>query len=273
MHKTEASTKPKNLRANTRNPTEKFSYRVEKTENTRRTSVRLRKRASSNTPSSLDVSQKPSNQYEDQASTRQRKRRRNYEEKPPLAKRARTNVSAVSHRLLPLTAETLQSHIWLKRNNVDRDTLLERYLGILEPMGSEADNGGRSRGNKRSASRVGIGERSTASTGGDPETASQVIQKSSFTAAHYRNFILKGANISLQSRLVPEDIRTQISAIVQLEVSPRRKEELSCIAHKLHDDFADVLNTAAREDDCIELVNRSLRADAKHDRLPLGVAS
>ena len=152
---------------------------------------------------------------------------------------------------------------------MDRDILLEGYLDTLEPMGSEADKGGRSRGNKRSASRVGIGDGSAASTGGDLETASQVTQKSSFTAAHYRNSILKAANIRFQFRLAPEDTRTRIAAIVQLEISPERKEELSRIAQKLHDDFVDVLDIAAREDDCIELFYQALSSMGYNETLTL----
>ncbi|MCJ1359526.1 MAG: hypothetical protein MMC33_009528, partial [Icmadophila ericetorum] len=136
-------------------------------------------------------------------------------------------------------------------------------------MGSEADKGPRSRGSKRSASRVEIGNGSTASAGGDLENASQVTQKSSFTAAHYRNFILKGANIRFQFRLAPEDIRTQITAIVQPEASPERKEELSRTAQKLHDDFADVLDTAAREDDCVELSYQALSSMGYSESLTL----
>lgn len=150
---------------------------------------------------------------------------------------------------------------------MDRDTRLEGYLDTLEPMGSESDYGGRNRGNKRTASRVGIGNGSAASTGGDPETASQVTQKSSFTAAHYRNSILKGANIRFQFRPAPDDIRTRIAAIVKLEVSPERREELSRIAQKLHDGFVDVLETAAREDDCIELFYQALSSMGYNESL------
>ena len=134
---------------------------------------------------------------------------------PPPAKRAKT---AAPDTPPPLTAETLKRH-----------TRSEGYLDTLESMGSEADKGPRNGRSKRSASRIGTGDDSTASTSRDLETTSQVTQKSSFTAAHYRHSILKAANISFQFRLLPADIRTQTTAIVQSEVSPKRKEELSII--------------------------------------------
>ena len=176
-------------------------------------------------------------------------------ENVPQAKRAKTTASDESQRL---TADSLKQH-----------TLREGYLDTLGLMGSQADKGSGSRGSKRSAFKAGIGNGSMASTGGDPETASQVTQKSSFTAAHYRNSILKGVNIHFQFRSPPEDIRTQITAIAQLEVSLKRKEELSLIGQTLHDEFADVLGTAAREDDCVELFYQTLSSIGYKESLAL----
>ena len=180
-----------------------------------------------------------------------KKRLRGSEEEPsplpentPPAKRAKSTVSDKSQ---PLTEELLEKH-----------TLREGYLDTIGPMGSEVDKVARSKGSKRSASGVGIGSGSIASTGRDPETASQVSQKSSFTAAHYRNCILKGANLNFQFRRAPENILGRITTIVRLEVSPERKEELSHLALKLYNSFADVLDIAAREDDCLELFYQAL---------------
>lgn len=114
-------------------------------------------------------------------------------------------MTTVSNESQRLTAESLKQH-----------TLREGHLDVFELVGSEADKGPRSRGSKRSASRCGIGDSPIASTSRDRETLSQVTQKSSFTASHYHNSILKGANIRFQFRLLPEDIRTHITAIVQL---------------------------------------------------------
>ena len=173
----------------------------------------------------------------------------------PSTKRAKTTGS---NGLRPLTAETLRRH-----------TEREGKVNTLELMGSEAGKGLGSRGSKRAASRVGIGDGSIASTGGDPETTSQFTQKSSFTAAHYRNSILKGANIHFQFRQPPEDIRTQITTIIRPEVSPERNEELLLIGQKFHDEFANVLDTAAREDDCVELFYQVLSSMGYNESLAL----
>lgn len=146
----------------------------------------------------------------------------------------------------------------------------EGYVNILELMGSESDNIHGNRGSKRSASKVRTGNGSTASTGtGDQDTASQVTQKSSYTAAHYRLSILAGANIIFRFLPAPEDVSTRIAAIIQRPVSEERKEELSLIAHTLHNRFAPVLSGAAREDDCIELFHQALSALGYRDSLLL----
>ncbi|MCJ1426156.1 hypothetical protein MMC29_004058 [Sticta canariensis] len=179
------------------------------------------------------------------------------------AKRAKTIISDEPQRL---TVESLKQH-----------TLREGHLDILELMDSEADKRPKSRGSKRSASRLGIGDGSIATSSRGPETASQATQKSSFTAAHYRHSILRDANIHFEFQPPPEDIHTLISAIVQLEISPERKNELSLIGKKFHEDFADVLKRASREDDCIELFyqvlsslgyNKSLTLPRKADWQP-----
>lgn len=140
------------------------------------------------------------------------------------AKRAKT---AVSDRSQPLTAEILERH-----------TLREGYFDTLELMGLEAGKGSGSKRSKRSASQVGI------SISGDLETVSHVTQKSSLTAAHYRNSVLEDVNVCFPFRRAPEDIRTRITTIVQAEVSLERKEELSLIAQKLQDRFARDLGSA-----------------------------
>lgn len=174
------------------------------------------------------------------------------DENEPLAKRAKT---AVSNNPQYLTAESLWEH-----------TLSEGRVDVLELM--DLKKGPGSKGSKRSAaSGVGIGIESIASTSRDQETTSQATQKSSFAAAHYRNFILKGSNMHFQFRRPPEDIRTQITAISQLEVSRKRKEELSVIEQKFHDDFVDLLDKAAREDDCVELFYQALSSMGYNESL------
>lgn len=227
---------------------------MEKAGKPSRASARLRERLLATTSSSLDLPQELPNAYEDQAGTGQRKRRREREEGAPLPfekarpeKRTRTGVSDQS---LPLT-----------RDNLRKYTL----------MSSTTDKGGRSRsrGNKRTAS-ARNDNASMASTGtGDQETASQLTQKSSYTAAHYRLSTLAGANILFQFRPAPEEIGTQIAAIVEREVTPERKKELSRIGQRLHDSFASVLSGAAREDDCVELFHEALSAMAPSDSVLL----
>lgn len=260
--KNEPSTKSKDSHANgaltpsfprTRHTRRKSCQRVQKPENPRRASARLRAR-SLDTPSSAGLPQKPSNRCEEQVGTRQRKRRRDSEEEPQLcsekarpAKRVRNRTSGVSDKPQPLNAEALETH-----------TTREGYVDVLGLMG---DNIQRNRGSKRSASKVGMRNGSTASTGtGDQDTASQVTHKSSYTAAHYRLSILADANIIFRFLPAPEDVRTRITAIVQRPVSKERKEELSRIAHTLHNKFAPVLSAASREDDCIELFHEALSA-------------
>lgn len=86
-----------------------------------------------------------------------------------------------------------------------------------------------------------------------PVTDSAKSQKSSYTASHYRWAILERARIRITSRPPPEEIQKQIDAILE-KASPQREQPLNNIGKALCDDFAVVLDTAAGEDDCIELL-------------------
>lgn len=77
-------------------------------------------------------------------------------------------------------------------------------------------------------------------------------QKSSGTSANYRHAILSKAGIFVHHMPIPEEIRVQIDAITQREVTPERKETLSCTAQQLSDSFVQVITQASGEDDCIE---------------------
>lgn len=175
----------------------------------------------------------------------------------PPGKRAKQTASNTSQ---PLTAECLKRH-----------TLHEGYLERLELMNSKADQGSESRGSKMSAlgDRIHGDTTSTISRGLESLSLSQVTQKSSFTAAHYRKSILEGVNVYFQFRLPPEDIHARITAIVQLDISPAREEELLIIGRKFHDDFVIVLNEAAREDDCVELFYQALSSMRDNENLTL----
>ena len=177
-----------------------------------------------------------------------------FAENAPPAKRAKTTVS---DKPQPLTAESLKQH-----------TLSEGHLDIHDLMDLEANKGPGSRGSKRSAASISeVRVRSMASTSRDQETSSQATKKSSYTAAHYRNSILKGSNIHFQFRPPPEDIQTQITTIIQHRISPERKEELSLIGQQFYDSFVDVLDTAAREDDCVELFYQALSSMGYNESL------
>ena len=248
-----------------RHPRRKSSRGVQKSENPRRASARLQGR-SPDARFSLGLPPKPFEGGKEQVGTRQRKRRRKNEEDPQLssekarsAKRARNSASVVYDNPQPLNAQNLDSH-----------TVREGYVDMLELMDSEFSNIPGSRGSKWSASEVRTRNGSTASSGmGDLETISQVTQKSSYTAAHYRLSILPGANIVFRFSPAPEDVYTRIAAIIQRPVSEERKKELLRIAQTLHNQFAPVLSGAAREDDCIGLFHQALSALGHSDSILL----
>ena len=199
----------------------------------------------------------PSNRCKEQAGPHQRKQRRNSEEKSELssekarpAKRARNSVSTVSDKPQPLDAKSLERH-----------TVREGCVDMLERMDSESGNIRGSRGSNRSSSRSQTEHSSTASAGvGDLKIASQVTQKSCYTAAHYRLSILAGVNIIFRFHPAQEYLCTRVDAVVQCPVIEERKEELSRIAHALHNQFAAILGGEAGEDDCIEPFHQTLSA-------------
>ena len=145
------------------------------------------------------------------------------------AKRPRTNLQSVSNRSFPLTKHNLQKH----------NTLV---------MGSESDS---ARGSKRPASRSRTESVQSASMPTE-QTASVRSQKLSGTSANYRHTILSKAGIHGHHMPTPEEICAQIDAIIHHEVTPERKEMLSCIAQQLSDRFVQVITQASGEDDCIE---------------------
>lgn len=113
------------------------------------------------------------------------------------------------------------------------------------------------RGTRKRKTTDGEAPRTASQSSTNPVTDSAKSQKSSSTAAHYRWAILGRARIYIRSRPPPEEIQKQIDAILE-KASPERKESLTNIGKVLHDDFAVVLDTAAGEDDCIELLYRAL---------------
>ena len=198
------------------------------------------KHTRSNSLSPLKPPQEPSNANanEDQACSRRQERPRNSEEEPspsaekaPPRKRARTSLSPISGNSLPLTKENLRKHtIIASKQSMD----------------------GSSRSNKRTASARDNDDSKASTSMRYDETATQSSQKSSFTAAHYRLFILREANIIFQFKSVPDEVSTAITTVLEHNISSERKKVLSGIASNLHERFIRTLSTAAREDDCVK---------------------
>ncbi|MCJ1344521.1 hypothetical protein MMC31_002724 [Peltigera leucophlebia] len=186
-------------------------------------------------PPSLAPLQEPSKGQQDQdaATIRQRKRRLGSEgERPRPAKRPRTNLQSVSNGSFPLTKHNLQKYNRLA-------------------MGSESDSARGRRRSKRPASRARTESVQSASMPTE-QTASVRSQKTLDMSANYRHTVLSKAGIHVQHMPTPEEICTQIDAIIHHEVTPERKETLSCIAQQLSDRFVQVITQASGEDDCIE---------------------
>ena len=159
-------------------------------------------------------------------------RRGSEEDRPRPAKRPQIDLQSVYDARFPLTKLNLQKY----------NTLV---------MGSEADSARGRRWSKRPASRSQTESIQSASIPTE-QTASMRSQKSSGTSANYRHAILSKAGIHVHHMPIPEEIRVQMDAIIQREVTPERKETLSCIAQQLSDSFGHLIIQASGEDDCIE---------------------
>lgn len=64
----------------------------------------------------------------------------------------------------------------------------------------------------------------------------------------------------MRSRPPPKPIRTTINTIIETSISAQRREELGAICNKLYDNFTRVLDSAAVEDDCVQLLHTALTA-------------
>ncbi|KAL8721196.1 MAG: hypothetical protein Q9225_002082 [Loekoesia sp. 1 TL-2023] len=204
-----------------------------------RRSTRLRTIKPLNTTSSPTPPQDPSNRHQDLAGTRQRKQPHTSENGQPHPtenacprKRRRTSLPSVSDRSLPLTKFNLRKHT----------TIL---------MDSEADSSGGRRPSKRSASRTRSDSLQSTSTA-NQETTSARSQKSSGNSAHYRHAVLSKVGIHIHHMSTPDDFRAKIDAVIQREVSSKRKKKISSIALHMNDSFIGVITQAAGEDDCVE---------------------
>lgn len=206
--------------------------------------------------------------------TRGQKRPHDLENECP-RKRLLTDLQAVSESISGHSAGKPLSEHNLQRHN--RLLTSGRSIG----MDSESDSSGRGRGrgtgrgkgrgSKRAAqdtpvTLVSSRHSTTTTTDSDQETASGRSQKSSGTSAHYRWVTLYSARVYIRSRPPPQEIETQITAVIS-KVSSERKEEISRLAQELCDSFAEVLSQAAGEDDCVELMHKALSSMGYHESL------
>lgn len=109
----------------------------------------------------------------------------------------------------------------------------------------------------RSQSRRSSSRRSTA-TDPDREASTQRSQKTSCTAASYRFTGLGSARIYVESGLPPQEIQDRINAVVRGEIPRGREKLLTKLAKEFCDDFLKILPGAAGEDDCVELLYKTL---------------
>lgn len=200
-----------------------------------RRSARLQTSPPSNTPVSLAPHLEPFNGHKDLVRTTVHEQSRSLEDdrRPHLTedayplKQLRTSVQSIPNSGLPLTKYNLRKH--------------------NEVMDPQAGNSKRLRLRKRLASWTSVSKSSITQ-----ETAMTLSRKSRSTAAHYRFTILNNSRIYIHPTPTPDRIRPQIDAVIQREIDSEKKEQLSLVAHRLSNIFAEMLREAAGEDDWIE---------------------
>ena len=152
------------------------------------------------------------------------------------AKRARSSGSLVTSSQQPLTRRNLREHTRMASNT----------------------RRGSKRGSKLSTSSGRDLDSLTQSRSTEQEASSQMSQKSSFSNARYRLEVLANANIIFRFHSVPQHIHVRINSIVRRKPSTERVSEIANIGKAFHCEFVKILSVAAREDDCIELINQAL---------------
>lgn len=91
-----------------------------------------------------------------------------------------------------------------------------------------------------------------------PETASMSLPRSSLTLANYRLMSLDRARIVVQHRGIPEHLMHRVNAIIQPKLDKDQESLVFYVADNLCKQFPNVLEDAAREDDCVELLYQAL---------------
>ena len=215
----------------------------------------------------------PTKDLTDSPQTKQQKRLHDPEnehlENERQGKRRRISPPAVSEQIpgglvrKPLSEQNLRTHNRLLKTYLDDQVSQESYMDEASnpPVPSE-------RGRRKRKTTDGEEPRTASQSSIRPMTDSTISQKSSSTAAHYRQAILRRAKIYIRSRPPPEEIQKQIDAILEKD-SLEKKQFLTNITNVMCDDFAVVLEVAAGEDDCVEILYRALSSMDELKRLAL----
>ena len=207
-----------------------------------------------------------------QQSTISRKRSRHSEDHRG-AKRRRTNPSS---SLLKPTSDEAVSQTLSKRNvrKISRSTShgQDSIFNWMESssVSSEHARGRRATAPKTSSKSSRSRSRNSANSVTDV-TSGATSQKSQDTCsnARYRFDVLTNANLHVEILSPPESVHTQIDAIIENKILPTRKQELTRLARDFCDDFARVLRKPAGEDDCVELLYKTLSSMDYRKRLAL----
>ncbi|MCJ1429792.1 hypothetical protein MMC29_007707 [Sticta canariensis] len=215
----------------------------------------------------------PTKDLTDAPQTRQRKRVHDPEnehlENERQGKRRRISPPAISERIAggrvrqPLSEQNLRTHNRLLETYLDDQVSQESYMDEVSNHSVSSEGGRRKR-----KTTDGEAPRSASQSSTNPVADSVKSQKSTSTAAYYRWSILQRARIYIRGRPPPQEIQRQIDAIVE-KASPERKQSLTNIGKDLYDAFAEVLDKAAGEDDCIEILYRALSSMDELKRLEL----
>ncbi|KAF2812104.1 uncharacterized protein BDZ99DRAFT_568854 [Mytilinidion resinicola] len=134
--------------------------------------------------------------------------------------------------------------------------------------GMDAGSSASLRGSRTPTQTFGKASRSQSqrSLSSDQETSTQASQKTTCTAANYRFTDLKGAGIFVEG-VPPSEIQKQIDSVVEGEISQDREKTIAHLAGQLCQDFSNILPGAAGEDDCLELLYKTLSALFPQDKI------
>lgn len=157
------------------------------------------------------------------------------------AKQVGVNRRFTSESSPPLTKENLSKLNWLTEST---------SLDNMSPTLKSPKNDGRKRL---------LSSRQSAITDDCKQSiTSPLSPKPSITYAQYRWVVLDRARIYVCAKPPPDDIQTRINAVVCRKTVEGREKDLLRIAQQLSDGFVEVVSSARREDDSVELIHRAL---------------